>query len=122
MRTKIIILIQIILLIIFLRSDYAQHFFSPITQTVSAWYHNILEVPERQKIMTLRDRFMRNNMSLQPHQVDYVFDITDSAETVIDFYALYCVKKDKNPFLYGDNLNKICKDIQRSELLSTHVL
>lgn len=117
MRKAFIILIQIILLVLFLRSSFAQHFFGGAVDQVSQWYQSFVEVPERSKIIRLRDRFMRNNMSLRPHQVDYVIEITDSSEKINHFYYLYCVKEDKNPYIYGANLKKLCSDIEKSELL-----
>jgi hypothetical protein len=120
MRKIIIIGIQVILLILFLRSSFAQHFFGGIADQLVNWYESLVEVPERSKIIKLRDRFMRNNMSLQPHQVDYVIEITDSAEKVTRFHYLYCVKEDVNPYIYGANLKKLCSDIKSSELLTSN--
>lgn len=118
MRKTIIIIIQILILIIFLRSSFAQHFFGDLADTLGEWYDNIVEVPERSKIIALRDRFMRNNMSLQPFQVDYILDVTDSVEKIDKFYDLYCIHDDKNPYVFGDNLVKLCNEIKRSELLT----
>lgn len=117
MRKAIFVIIQIIVIIIFLRSSYAQYFFGDIGASVASWYESIADVPERSKITYLRDEFMRNNMALKPHQVDYVIEVTDSAEAINSFYATYCVKGDKNPYIYGANLAKLCEDIRGSELL-----
>lgn len=117
MRKILLILIQILLLLAILQSSFAQQFLGEATTTVKQWYTSLIEVPERRKIMQLRDTFMRNNMSLQPHQVDYVLDVTDNADKLDTFYQAYCQSKDKNPFLYGANLKKFCADIQSSELL-----
>jgi hypothetical protein len=118
MRKAIIIIIQILILIIFLRTSFAQHFFGGIADTLVGWYESIVEVPERSKIIVLRDKFMRNNMSLQPYQVDYVIEVTDSVEDIDKFYNLYCVLEDKNPYIFGVNLAKLCKEIKESELLT----
>ena len=117
MRKAIIVIIQILLLVLFLRSDFAQHFFGGVALVVVDWYESVVEVPERRKIMALRDQFMRNNMALATHQVDYVIDVTDSAETVNLFYSHYCLSHDKNPYLFGANLQKFCADIRNSNLL-----
>lgn len=122
MRKTIIIIIQILILIIFLRSSFAQHFFGDLADTLVDWYDSVVEVPERSKIVALRDRFMRNNMSLQPYQVDYILQVTDSVEEIDRFYDLYCVHDDKNPYIFGDNLAKLCKDIKGSELLTSDKL
>lgn len=120
MRNKIIILIQVLLVIIFLQSSFAQHFFSGAVDTISQWYEDFMEVPERRKIMQLRDTFLRNNMALQPHQVDYIMEVTDTQEKINDFYWAYCLNKDKNPFVYGNQLEKFCGDLAASELLTTN--
>lgn len=112
-----IILIQIILLVVILQSSFAQQFLGGVFQTVKQWYNQVVEVPDRRKIMQLRDTFMRNNMSLQPHQVDYVIDVTDTTKKLNTFYSTYCELDDKNPFIYGANLKKFCSDIRSSELL-----
>lgn len=117
MRKAAIILIQILLIVIFLRSDFAQHFFGGIAVVVVDWYESVIEVPERRKIMALRDTFMRNNMALQSHQVDYVIEVTEKAESINEFYRLYCLGNDKNPYMFGANLNKFCADIASSDLL-----
>lgn len=117
MRKTIVLIIQIILLVLFLRSSFAQHFFGDTAKQVLTWFDSVSTLPERQKIMTLRDTFMRNNMSLKPHQVDYVIEVTETAESISRFYQLYCVKDDKNPYMFGANLKKFCSDIANSELL-----
>lgn len=119
MRKAILIIIQVLLLILFLRSDFAQHFFGGVAVVVVDWYETVVEVPERRKIMTLRDKFMRNNMALASHQVDYVIEVTDSQESINEFYGQYCLSDDKNPYMYGANLKKFCADIATSDLLIT---
>lgn len=119
MRKAFIIIIQIVILIVVLRSDVAKHFFGDTAQTIVGWYETIVEVPERSKIIALRDKFMRNNMALKPHQVDYIIEVTDSSEAIDRFYLLYCIQRDKNPYIFGDNLVELCRQINISELLST---
>lgn len=117
MRKIVLIIIQLIVIILILRTSYAQQFFSGVTETVTGWFQTVVDVPERSKIVKLRDRFMRNNMSLKPHQTDYVIEVTDTADKVNKFYKLYCIKKDKNPYIFGANLLKLCAEIEQSELL-----
>lgn len=117
MRKVFIIIIQIIILIVVLRTDFAKQFFGDIATYIVNGYESIIDVPERRKIRSLQDKFMRNNMALQPHQTDYVFTITESAESVAEFHQLYCVKRDKNPYIFGKNLTKLCENIVSSELL-----
>lgn len=117
MRKFIVISIQILLLVLFLRSSFAQHFFGDIAKELISWFESVSTMPERQKIMSLRDAYMRNNMALQSHQVDYVIEVTETAESINRFYTLYCINDDKNPYMFGANLKKFCADIADSELL-----
>lgn len=117
MRKKIIILIQLVIIIVFLQTSFAKHLFGDSVQYIKQWYSDFTHIPERNKLNRLRDTFMRNNMSLQVHQVDYIIEVSDTAEKLNTFYGLYCVRQDKNPFLYGANLAKFCADIRASELL-----
>lgn len=92
--------------------------FGDVAGKLVSWYEQVVHVPERRKIISLRDGYMRNNLILKPHQVDYVFEVTESAESVNKFYQLYCINKDKNPYIFGANLRKFCTEIENSELLS----
>lgn len=118
MRKAVIIIIQILIVIVFLQSSFAQHFFGDVANALKSWYTSIVEMPERSKINSLRDAFMINNMSLQTHQVDYVLEVTESVDKIEGFHRLYCVKKDKNPYIYGANLAKFCADIGSSGILN----
>ncbi|MDT0627416.1 hypothetical protein [Alteromonas sp. W364] len=111
-----VIMIEIIILIIVLRTSFVQYFLSDIQQTVLGWIENVAEIPEQQSLATIRERFFHNNMSLQPHQTDYVVLITDSKESLTKFNERYCINNDKNPFIYGANLNRLCGHIKDSKL------
>ena len=117
MRKAIIIVIPVIIFVTFLSSSFAQHHIGNIAVNVADWFKRIIEVPERSKIIALRDDFMRNNMSLQPIQVDYVIEVTDSAKKVTRFYNNFCVERHMNPYIYGNNLKRLCIEIEDSELL-----
>lgn len=110
-----VIFIEVVILVIVLRTSFVQYFLSDIQQTVSGWIESVVDIPEQQALSTLRDKFFYNNMSLQAHQVDYVLDITESREKLESFRQFYCVKKDKNPFIYGPNLNRLCDQISNTK-------
>jgi len=117
MLRGLIILIQVVLLIMLLRSDFAQYFLEDAQATVGSWFETVASVPDRQKLSALREGFLYNNLSLQPHQTDYIFQITESVEQVRHFNSLYCEGNDKNPFIFGANLAKLCSDISATTLL-----
>ena len=118
MWRKLLILLHIILIIWILQTNWARQLISSTFETVNNWSTAVVNVPEKQKLMSLRDDFLRNNMALQPHQTDYIVEITDSAEEVRKFHRLYCVKNDKNPYLYGFNLERFCQMIAESGTLN----
>jgi hypothetical protein len=41
-----------------------------------------------------------------------VLDITENKEKLESFRQFYCIKKDKNPFIYGQNLVRFCDQIE----------
>lgn len=110
-------IVGVVVVIAILRTTAAQNVFGGIASTVSGWVTAVIDAPDRARLMSLQDRFMRNNMALKPHQTDYVFEVTGSIDDVRTFHDLYCVKKDKNPYLFGNNLMKFCADIQQSDIL-----
>ncbi|MFT6804975.1 MAG: hypothetical protein ACJAWT_000371 [Glaciecola sp.] len=110
-----VVFIEIVILVIVLRTSFVQYFLSDIQQTVSGWIEAVVDIPEQQSLSVLREKFFYNNMLLQPHQTDYVLDITESREKLESFRQFYCVKKDKNPFIYGQNLTRLCNQIQSTK-------
>ncbi|MFC3121211.1 hypothetical protein [Agaribacter flavus] len=117
MWRNIVVIVQILLIIWLLQTKWVQDMFSSVQLTLSDWVASVLTVPDRQKIASLRDSYMRNNMALQPHQTDYVFEVTDTIEGIQKFHTLYCKDGDKNPYLYGNNLRKFCSKIEESGIL-----
>jgi hypothetical protein len=116
-RRYALIAVGVIAVFLLVRAAFVSDFFTGVNNKVSGWVSAVLNVPERRLLTNLQDRFLRNNMSLQPHQTDYVYKVTGSIDSVKVFYQLYCVKGDKNPYLFGNNLMKFCSDIQISKVL-----
>jgi len=116
-RRYALIVVGVIAVFLLVRAAITSDFFTGVNNKVSGWVSAVLNVPERRLLTNLQDRFLRNNMSLQPHQTDYVYQITGSADSVKVFYQLYCIQGDKNPYLFGNNLMKFCSDIQMSKVL-----
>lgn len=111
------IALALIAVILSVRVAISSDFFTGVNNKVSAWVSAALTVPERRLLTGLQNRFLRNNMALQPHQTDYVYKVTESIESVKVFHQRYCVQGDKNPYLFGNNLMKFCSDIQSSKIL-----
>ena len=117
MIKKIVIGLMVFAVVIFAQTSWVQTNVNRLLNSVGDLFDTMIEMPERSKLMKLRDDFMRNNMSLQPHQTDYVIEVTDTAQNLKQFHTLYCVRKDKNPYMYGRNLDTFCRLIEQSKVI-----
>ena len=113
----VIAIASVALIIWALQTSASVAFFSGISSTVSGWADAVFGASERRELRGLQDRFLINNMSLKPHQTDYIYEVTASFDNVRIFHEKYCVAKDKNPYLFGSNLMKFCSDIQQFKIL-----
>nr|WP_136250451.1 hypothetical protein [Ningiella ruwaisensis] len=116
----IVAIVSVICLALLLTTDTSKTFFAGVGGTINGWYDSLANVPERRQLTRLQTRFLHNNMSLKPHQTDYVYEVTSSLQSVRTFYDLYCVKGDKNPYLFGNNLMKFCSDIAQEQIISAN--
>ena len=66
-----------------------------VFNTIIEWKQAFFEAPETMMLSSLRDDFLHNNMSLLPHQTDYIVELTQKHQDVLDFHKLYCVGGDK---------------------------
>ncbi|MFC4700437.1 hypothetical protein ACFO4O_09730 [Glaciecola siphonariae] len=107
----------VLLIIVALRMTYVQTFVGGAGETFSGWVDILMGAPERARLVKLQNAFLRNNMSLKPHQTDYVYEVTSSIDKVRLFYSRYCLADDKNPYLFGNNLMKFCSDINQTGVL-----
>lgn len=117
MIKKFAIGLAVFVIVIVAQTSWVQNSVSQMFSSISGMFESFVGMPERSRIMKLRDDFMRNNMSLQPHQTDYVIEVTDTVENLEKFHTLYCLRKDKNPYIYGRNLENFCALIEQSDLI-----
>ena len=106
---------EIAILYLVLSSSFVQYLFSDIHDNLSDWMTHIAQIPDRKTLDTLRERMVLETDQFSDQQRDYFNKITYSTDQVERFYKLYCLKKDKNPFIYGATLNKFCKEISLLE-------
>jgi hypothetical protein len=100
-----------------LQTSPSRAFFGGISATVSGWVSSLANAPDERKLKSLQERFLINNMSLKPHQTDYVYEVTSSIASVRRYHSMYCLTDDKNPYLFGNNRMKFCADIAQSDIL-----
>ena len=117
MARTFIIFIEIAILVMALRSSVVQYFFIDMQESLSDWMIEISQVAERHELNELRETFVSNVTNLSEYQQEYVEEITSDKAKLSQFFVLYCEKGDKNPFVYGQNLHILCRNIQSTRLL-----
>jgi hypothetical protein len=117
MKKKLIILVEILVLIVFLRSDMAKYFLDDISGAITSAIDSLSGLPEKRELGKLRDSIESHSIDLSDAQRDYVAEITLTKDTLNRFYYLYCVNKDINPYIFGQNLVVTCGEIDRAGIL-----
>tara|TARA_B100002049_G_C15970086_1_gene328293 strand:- start:117 stop:479 length:363 start_codon:yes stop_codon:yes gene_type:complete len=117
MFRSLVIIAEIILLVIVLRTDFAQYLFADVQQSVSTWLEDIAKIPEQKALNELNKQVSPHFEAMRPFQKNYINDILTSKAKVRHFHSLYCAKDDKNPYIYGASLRFFCSQIERSSLL-----
>ena len=119
MLRAFIILLEIVVLVMVLRSPFVQYFFSDIQQSLTDWMTELSMMEEKHELEELRASITPYLSDMREYQKDYVDEIIGDKAKLKSFHRLYCVAGDKNPYIYGVNLRYICSAIQRSRLLNS---
>ena len=114
-----VVVLEIIILVMVLRSPFVQYFFSDMQQSLTTWMTELSMIEERHQLEALRSNISPYTNEMRDFQKEYVLEITESKENLKRFHRLYCVNGDKNPFVHGINLRHICAAIQRSNMLGS---
>ncbi|MBC3765748.1 hypothetical protein [Neptunicella marina] len=113
MKKAFILIIEIAILYLILRSAFVQYMLTDVHKTLSDWMTEISQVHHRQTLEQLRGNMSGFTQQFSEAQLDYFNKVTYSPDQVLRFHDLYCVKKDKNPFIYGDSLKHFCSQIEQ---------
>ncbi len=116
----LIVLVEIAVLVMLLRTSFVQYLLEDIQQDVTEILTEISLKFEQTQLNDLR-------LTLQPHisgmrdfQKDYVMQITSSKAELKQFYVTYCEKKDINPYVNGANLSLVCHAIINSHTVDVN--
>jgi len=113
-----ILFVEIVLLIIVLRSPFAQYLFSDIQNSLSNWFVSISEVPEQKALAELRNTVLTQLAPLKPYQQEYLMEITSSSSNLKGFDRKYCQTQEINPNFVGQQRVRLCILIHQSKLVS----
>lgn len=112
-----VITAEIILLVIVLRSSFAQYLFEDIQHSISDWLVEIETLPEQEKLEELRSQIYSQLSPLKPYQQTYVQQITADILSVKRFHVMYCETDDINPNFTGTKRAHLCLIIEQSSIM-----
>jgi hypothetical protein len=117
MGKTFIILMEITILVMALRTSFVQYIFIDMQEGISNWMMEVSQFAERHELDELRETYASRVLNLSEYQQEYIQEITSDKGKLSHFFLLYCEKGDKNPFIYGANLHILCSNIQNTHLL-----
>ena len=116
-----VVFIEIVLLVLFLRTAYVQYFLKDIQAEVSEWIAYLNDIPKNNMLDDLREQAAPWLDTLGETQATYVnSQVLTSAASINRFYDHYCVKDDINPFLDAYQRRQFCHYLEDSPLLQAH--
>ncbi|WP_088329480.1 hypothetical protein [Lacimicrobium sp. SS2-24] len=115
MKRNIILLLEIALLLVILRSSFAQYLLADMQHSLSDWITHIAQMGERQKLSELQERIDPMIANMSEYQRDYIFEITSNRSQLESFERHYCLNDDKNPYVYGNTRIYLCSEIRKLE-------
>ena len=114
MKKWFIILLEIAVLYAIFSSPFVRHMFSGVHQTLSAWALKASEYPKQDALTSIRNAVEQERAAMSDHQQRYVDQITETSGQALRFHQLYCIEGDKNPFIYGNALQKLCMELNKN--------
>lgn len=103
-----------------LRTSFVQYWLSDIQVTVTGWITAVAEMPEQHELSLLKERLAPQIQNMSTAQQDYLDSVLKNRLSLQQFYQLYCVRGDLNPFIYGNNLQLLCNASRQSSLLTVN--
>ncbi|WP_339720939.1 hypothetical protein [uncultured Paraglaciecola sp.] len=113
----VVVTFEILALIMILRSAFVQFWLSDIQTTTSQWMHGISTTIDNQQLAKFRNEISEHVQDLSEPQTEYLHRITSTKTELNNFNMHYCQARDKNPFIYGNNLHYVCGEISRKGIL-----
>lgn len=117
MKKGFIVFLEVALVLLFLQSSYGQSLLREGYDFVMGVVVGTAEHETTQARLAFQTTLLNTFDELNTKQMEYVHSITDSQEELARFNALYCVKQDINPFVYGHLKQYMCTEIVRLNLL-----
>ena len=117
MLRLVVVVFEVLVLIMILRSAFVQSWLSDIQTITSQWVHGISMTIDNQELVDFRIDISAHMQNLTAPQIKYLHKITSTKIELNNFKIHYCQSGDKNPFIYGTNLRHVCGEISRKSIL-----
>jgi hypothetical protein len=112
-----IVAFEILALVMVLRTSFAQFWITDLQTSAADWMLEMSLMVDKQQLATLRDELAPHTQNLTGYQKDYLRQVTESKIALGNFNLFYCQNHDKNPYIYGANLQYVCGEISRNGIL-----
>lgn len=113
----IVITFEILALVVIMRSAFVQYWLSDMQSATSDWMHELSLTLEKRELADFRDNIRSHAEDLNESQIEYLENITSTKVALTKFNTYYCHAGDKNPYIYGVNLQYICGQIVSNGIL-----
>lgn len=108
-------MVEVAILYMVLRSAFVSYMLEDIHSTLADWMLEVAEMPKQESLADVRRSIEPDAMQFNENQMRYLNDVTSDSHRAIRFHQLYCVEGDKNPYIYGQTLYKMCSALGRNK-------
>lgn len=115
MKRFVVLILEIAVLVVILRSPFVQFWLSDIQNSLSELMMDIALAGERQMLSGLREKVAPHIANLKDYQKAYLEDGMSSRAKLEHFTLHYCQGGDKNPYIYGHTLTYLCSEINSTD-------
>lgn len=112
-----VVIFGILLLIMVSRSSFVQFMLSETQTSTIQWFDAVSTTIDNQQLVRFRNGIVEQLPNLNAPQTKYLHKITSTKIELKNFNQYYCLTGDKNPFIFGKNLQLICSEISDKGVL-----
>ena len=113
----LIVLVEVAVLVMLLRTSFVQYMLHDIQQDVTEIFTEMSLKFEQTQLNDLRQSLQPQIAVMRDFQKDYVLQITSSKANLRQFHTSYCNKKNINPYVNGANLSIVCNAIVNANVV-----
>lgn len=121
MLRYLIVFIEILILVLVLRTSYAQNVLLSTQVSFTSWLSGVTETVDKLAMSELHSALAAVMKNMRPYEIEYIDGLLSDKARLAAFHSMYCIQGDKNPYVYGDNLVEMCHKIKLSGILEQKI-